>query len=119
MAINTDNSMHKHQYISIIYTYFIHFIVVPVPIFSRFFLTLQKRQFFSHCGIIDFSCTSMAYIKCRWYEPAYQSEDRGIIPAVWLEEHGGHQIVRWPPWSQYQQPYETAQLPEADWKIFF
>ena len=81
-------------------------------------LHYRNDNFFSHDVIINFRYTVMAYIKCRWYEPAYQSEERGIIPAVWLEEHGGHQIVRWPPGVNISCHMKRHSPPKADWKIF-
>ena len=61
----------------------------------------------------------MPFVKCRWLEPLYKSEELGIIPITWIQDHGGHRVVRWPPGMvDVQQHVRRQTVSTEDWKVF-
>ena len=60
----------------------------------------------------------MAFIKVAWFEPIYDTVQRGIIPACWVQNYDGVNIVRWPN-TQDSTPFVSGCIePEINWRVY-
>lgn len=59
------------------------------------------------------------FLKVKWFEPAYNAEERGVIPMSWLQNHNDIQVVRWPPNTvDVSKCIKNEVSPSSNWKVF-